>query len=101
MRRSDSQYLQSRDFVLQHLLSLVKISQHDVSFSVMDHSQLPQVSLVSLGKVLLVGPASEAPGSQTCALDNRLQRPAAISSQFLMCRFVAAHVPTHRTMRLL
>lgn len=53
---SDSQYLQSRDFVPQHLLGLVKVSQHDVSLSVMDHSQLPQVALVPLGKVLFVGP---------------------------------------------
>lgn len=42
----------------------------------MDHTQLPQVALVSLGKVLLMGPASEAPGSQTRTLDTRRQRPA-------------------------
>lgn len=57
---SDSQYLQSGDFVPQHLLGLVEVSQHDVSLSVMDHTQLPQVALMSLGKVLLMGPTSEA-----------------------------------------
>lgn len=51
-----SQYLQSRDLVLQDLLGLVEVAQDYLQLPLMDDAELAHLPLMSLGEVLLVSP---------------------------------------------
>lgn len=51
-----SQYLQRRDFVLQHFLGFVEVRQHVLCVSAVGGGQVVQLPLVPLCQLLLVSP---------------------------------------------